>query len=143
MYNAVTLMGRITRDLELKTTPSGVSVLSFSLAVERDYVAKGEERQTDFINCVAWRNTAEFISRFFAKGSLILVAGQLQTRKYQNKDGNNVTVTEVVVDKASFTGEKKQTGAPTTTGDDQPPIYENATLKASLPGETAKEDYPF
>jgi single-strand DNA-binding protein len=128
-------MGRITRDLELKTTPAGVSVLSFSLAVERDYVAKGEERQTDFINCVAWRNTAEFISRFFAKGSLILVAGQLQTRKYQNKDGNNVTVTEVVVDKASFTGEKKQTasaGAPTET-----PTNEAPTAPA------ADEEYPF
>ena len=109
MYNKVILMGRITKDLEIKTTPAGVSVLSFSIAVERNYAPKGEERQTDFINCVAWRQTAEFISKFFVKGSMILVEGELQTRQYQNKDGKNVTVTEVIVSSSSFTGEKKQT----------------------------------
>lgn len=137
MYNKVILMGRITRDLELKTTPTGTPVLSFSLAVERSYVAKGEERQTDFINCVAWRNTAEFISRFFAKGALILVEGELQTRQYQDKDGKNHTVTEVIVSSSSFTGEKKSSGneAPTNPA----PTAE----KAAEPTTQPTEDYPF
>lgn len=143
MYNKVILMGRITKDLEIKTTPAGVSVLSFSIAVERSFCEKGQERKTDFINCVAWRQTAEFISKFFTKGAMILIEGELQTRQYQNKEGKNITVTEVIVSSSSFTGEKKQS-APTTASDDQPPIYENASLKASLPGETERdEDYPF
>lgn len=135
MYNKVILMGRITKDLEIKTTPAGVSVLSFSLAVDRSYAPKGEERQTDFINCVAWRNNADFISRFFHKGSLILVEGELQTRQYQNKEGRTVTATEVIVSSSSFTGEKKQTasaGAPTET-----PANEAPTAPA------ADKDYPF
>lgn len=135
MYNKVILMGRITKDLELKTTPSGVAVLSFSLAVERSYAAKGEERQTDFINCVAWRNTAEFISRFFSKGAMILVEGELQTRSYQDKDGNNRTVTEVIVSSSSFTGEKKQSTQAT-----------NATQAPAAPAPVqapVPTDYPF
>lgn len=135
MYNKVILMGRITKDLELKTTPSGVAVLSFSLAVERNYAAKGEERQTDFINCVAWRNTAEFISRFFSKGAMILVEGELQTRSYQDKEGNNRTVTEVIVSSSSFTGEKKQTAQATNAP--QAPAAP-APVQAPVP-----TDYPF
>lgn len=134
MYNKVILMGRITKDLELKTTPSGVAVLSFSLAVERSYAAKGEERQTDFINCVAWRNTAEFISRFFSKGAMILVEGELQTRSYQDKDGNNRTVTEVIVSSSSFTGEKKPAQATNATQAPTAP----APVQAPVPA-----DYPF
>jgi single-strand DNA-binding protein len=140
MYNKVILMGRITKDLEIKTTPAGVSVLSFSLAVERNYAPKGEERQTDFINCVAWRQTAEFISKFFTKGSMILVEGELQTRQYQNKDGKNVTATEVIVSSSSFTGEKKQgalAGTPTETPTNEAPTANK------LPGENADEEYPF
>lgn len=136
MYNKVILMGRITKDLEIKTTPAGVSVLSFSIAVERSYAEKGQERKTDFINCVAWRQTAEFISKFFTKGSMILIEGELQTRQYQNKDGKNITVTEVIVSSSSFTGEKKQSapaGAPTN----------EAPTTNELPGEKADEDYPF
>lgn len=100
-------MGRITQDLELRTLSSGVSTLSFTIAVERSYTPKGAEKQTDFINCVAWRQTAEFISKYFNKGALIAVEGSIQTRKYQDKTGANRTVTEVVVDNASFTGEKR------------------------------------
>ena len=135
MYNKVILMGRITKDLEIKTTPAGVLVLSFSIAVERSYAEKGQERKTDFINCVAWRNTAEFISKFFTKGSMILIEGELQTRQYQNKEGKNITVTEVIVSSSSFTGEKKPTapaGAPVET-----PTNEAPTAPA------ADEDYPF
>lgn len=108
MLNRVILMGRITHDLELKTTPSGVSALTFSVAVERSYAKQGEERQTDFITCVAWRQQAEFIARYFGKGRMIALEGQLRTRSYEDSSGNKRNVTEVYVDSVSFTGEKKQ-----------------------------------
>ena len=107
MINRVILLGRIATDLELKTTTSGVSVTSFRIAVERSYVKAGEERQADFIDIVAWRNSAEFVCRNFSKGSMIAVEGQLQTRQYQSKDGTNRTVVEVVADNVSFTGERR------------------------------------
>lgn len=108
MLNRVILMGRITQDLELKTTASGISVTSFSIAVDRNYVKQGEERQTDFINIVCWRKQAEFVCRYFEKSSMIAIEGQLQTRQYQAKDGTNRYVTEVVADNVSFTGEKRE-----------------------------------
>ena len=108
MLNRVILMGRITQDLELKQTPSGVSVLSFNVAVERSYAKQGEERQADFINCVAWRQQAEFISRYFGKGRMIALEGNLRTRTYDDKNGTKHYVTEVYVDSVSFTGEPKQ-----------------------------------
>ncbi len=111
MLNRVILMGRITQDLELKSTQSGISVLSFTVAVDRGYVKQGEERQTDFINCVAWRQRAEFINNYFAKGRMIAIEGNLQTRTYDDKNGVRHYVTEVVVDNVSFTGEPKQQGA--------------------------------
>ena len=101
-------MGRITQNLELKTTASGIPVTSFSIAVDRNYVKQGEERQTDFINVVCWRKQAEFVCRYFEKGSMIAIEGQLQTRTYQAKDGSNRYVTEVVADSVSFTGEKRE-----------------------------------
>jgi single-strand DNA-binding protein len=103
-------MGRLTKDPEIKTTNSGNSVVSFNLAVERDYCAKGEERKADFITCVAWRNTAEFISRYFHKGNLISVQGSLQSRSYEDQNGQKRYVTEVNVEKASFTGERLDNG---------------------------------
>lgn len=106
MLNRVILMGRITHELELKQTPSGVSVLTFSVAVERSYSKQGEERQTDFISCVAWRQQAEFISRYFGKGRMIALEGNLRTRSYDDKNGVKHNVVEVFVDSASFTGEK-------------------------------------
>ena len=107
MLNRVILMGRITQDLELKTTASGISVTSFSIAVDRNYVKQGEQRQTDFINIVCWRQQAEFVCRYFGKGSMIAIEGQLQSRTYQAKDGTNRYVTEVVADNVSFTGERR------------------------------------
>lgn len=101
-------MGRITQDLEIKQTQSGVSVLSFTIAVDRGYVRQGEERQADFINCVAWRQNAEFIARYFAKGRMIAIEGNLRTRTYEDKNGSKHHVTEVYVDGVSFTGEKAQ-----------------------------------
>lgn len=110
MYNKAILMGRICNDLELKTIQSGISVLSFRLAVDRSYQTKGEERKTDFFNIVAWRSTAEFISRYFSKGRMILVEGELQTRQYVDKNGSTQNVVELVVSNANFTGEPKQPG---------------------------------
>ena len=106
--NICILMGRITADPELRSTQSGISVLQFTVAVGRDYQKQGEERQADFINCVAWRQTAEFISRNFSKGRMIAVEGSIQTRNYEDKQGNKRTATELIVNKAHFTGEKKQ-----------------------------------
>ena len=110
MLNRVILMGRIAQDLELRQTPSGTSVLTFNVAVDRNFVKQGEERQTDFITCVAWRQQAEFISRYFAKGRMIAVEGNLRTRNYDDKNGSRHYVTEVFVDNVSFTGEPKQGG---------------------------------
>lgn len=106
MLNRVILMGRITQDLELKQTTGGTSVLSFSVAVDRNFVKQGEERQTDFINCVAWRQQAEFISKYFGKGRMIALEGNLRTRTYDDRNGTKHYVTEVFVDSVSFTGEK-------------------------------------
>ena len=106
MINSAILLGRITKDLELKSTQNGTSVLQFTVAVDRDFVKQGEERQADFICCVAFKQTAEFISKFFAKGRMIAVEGRLQTRSYEDKNGTKHNVTEVIINKASFTGEK-------------------------------------
>ena len=109
MINRVVLMGRLTSDPEIKTTNSGVSVTSFRIAVDRSYVKAGTERQADFFDVVAWRSSAEFVCRNFSKGSLIAVDGQLQSRQYQTKDGQNRTAIEVVAENISFTGERRDT----------------------------------
>lgn len=106
MINCAVIMGRLTADPELKTTPSGVSVTSFCVAVDRNYVRQGEERQTDFINVVAWRQTADFVTRYFHKGSMIAVQGSIQTRSYEDKNRNKRTAVEIVADSVSFCGSK-------------------------------------
>lgn len=108
MINNVTLMGRITAPLEIRQTQSGTPVLQFTVAVDRDYTDKNGERQTDFISCVAWKQTAEFIGRYFGKGRMIALTGRLQSRTYDDRNGIKHYVTELVVEKASFTGEPKQ-----------------------------------
>ena len=115
MLNRVILMGRLVSDPELKTTDTGISVTSFRIAVERSYVKQGEERKADFIDIVCWRNTAEFVCRYFNKGSLIGIDGKLQSRTYQAKDGTNRYAVEVVADIASFTGEKEKTYSDSNT----------------------------
>lgn len=115
MLNRVILMGRMVADPELKTTNSGVSVCSFRIAVDRNYVKNGEQRQADFFDIVAWRSSAEFVCKHFTKGSLIAVDGQLQTRQYQTKDGSNRSTVEVVADNISFTGERKDAVSPQLT----------------------------
>lgn len=107
MLNRVILMGRLVADPELRQTPSGVSVATFRVAVDRNYQSKGStERQADFINCVAWRQTGEFISRYFAKGRMIALEGSLQTRNYEDKQGQKRTAYEVIVDQAYFADSK-------------------------------------
>lgn len=107
MLNKVFLMGRLTRDPEQRMSQSGVSVVSFSLAVDRDFQRQGEEKQTDFINCVAFRNTADFIKRYFVKGQLVCVGGSIQTRTWTGQDGKKNYVTEVIVSEAHFTGDRR------------------------------------
>lgn len=106
MLNVVAIMGRLVRDPELKTTQQGTSVCSFTIACDRNFAQKGEERKADFITVTAWRQTAEFVCKYFSKGSLIAVEGSLQTRQYQDKSGSNRTAVEVVANHVSFTGAK-------------------------------------
>lgn len=107
MLNKVFIMGRLTRDPELRRTQQGTAVASFSLAVDRDYKAKGAEKETDFIDIVAWRNTAEFVSKYFSKGRMAVVEGRLQVRSYTDKEGNNRRAAEVVADNIYFGDSKK------------------------------------
>ena len=108
MLNHITIMGRLTRDPELRRTGSGVAVTSFTVAVDRDF-GKNEngEKETDFIDCVAWRQTGEFVSKYFTKGSMIVVSGRLQIRSWTDKDGNKRRTAEVVADNVYF-GESRR-----------------------------------
>lgn len=108
MFNLVVLTGRLTADPELKTTPNGVSVTSFSIAVQRKQKNSNGEYETDFINIVAWRQTAEFITKHFTKGSLIGIEGSIQTRKYKDKDDRMRTAFEVVANNVQFVGAKEK-----------------------------------
>lgn len=111
MLNKVFAMGRITRDLELRHTQSGVPVTSFSIACDRDFKSQTGEKETDFFDVVAWRNTAEFVCKHFDKGRMAVVEGKLQTRSYKDKDGNNRRMVEIVADNIYF-GDSKPTSAP-------------------------------
>lgn len=148
MINSVILMGRLTADPELRTTSSNLSVLSFSVAVERNYQGQGQERQTDFINCVAWRQNADFISRYFRKGNMIAIEGSIQTRSYEDRNGNKRTAVEVIVNRASFTGSKAEMGgaapadrypAPAA----QPASYNNSDVDDFADIAAAEDDLPF
>ena len=110
MLNSVCLMGRLVADPELRQTPSGVSVCSFRIAVDRTYQPKGQEKQTDFINIITWRSTAEFVSRYFRKGQLVAVQGSIQTGQYTDRDGNKRTAFDVVADNVFFAEKKAESG---------------------------------
>ena len=109
MLNSIVLMGRLVADPELRTTSSNIPVCSFTVAVDRDFQRAGEEKQTDFIDVVAWRSTAEFVSRYFTKGRMIVVQGSLQSRKWQDRDGNKRVSWEVQAEKVFF-GDSKRDG---------------------------------
>lgn len=130
MLNHITIMGRLTKDVELRRTPTGVPVASFTLAVDRDFKEKGGEKETDFIECVAWRNTAEFVEEYFSKGKMAVVSGRLQIRSWTDKDGNKRRTAEVVADSVYFGDSKREDAAPAVQtgfvpldfGDDQLPF---------------------
>ena len=122
MLNHIVLMGRLTRDPELRRTGSGIAVAYLTLAVDRDYAAQGAEKETDFVDIVAWRNTAEFVSKYFTKGRMAVVSGRLQIRNWQDKEGNKRRSAEVVADNVYF-GDSKRDGASAPAGFDQTPSY--------------------
>ena len=143
MINNVTLMGRLTADPELKTTTSGLSVTSFSIAVDRPYAKSGEDRQADFINIVAWRQSAEFVCRYFKKGQMIALTGSLQTRNYEDKNGNKRTAYEVVADRISFCGSKAESGGASPLPTQQAaPAFKSAGA-SDFEEITDDEDLPF
>lgn len=113
MLNHVVIMGRLTRDPELRRTGSGVAVTSFTVAVDRDFGNKDSgEKETDFIDCVAWRQTGEFVSKYFTKGRMAVVPGRLQIRSWTDKDGNKRRTAEVIADNVYFGDSKKEESAP-------------------------------
>ena len=109
--NHITIMGRLARDPELRRTNTGKAVTSFTLAVDRDYAEKGAERQTDFIDCVAWRGTAEFVDKYFGRGQMAVVSGRLQISDWEDKDGNRRRSAEIVADNVYFGEQKRDAGA--------------------------------
>lgn len=141
MLNHITIMGRMTRDPELRRTGSGVAVASFTIAVDRDFTGKnGGEKETDFIDCVAWRQTGEFVSKYFAKGSMAVVSGRLQIRAWNDKDGNKRRAAEVVAENVYFGDSKRSAdnsaAVPNYGGYAQPQAPDFATLEdddAQLP----------
>ena len=145
MLNMVALMGRLTYEPELKTTPSGVSVIRFQIACDRSYQSQGQERQADFIDCVAWRQRAEFISRYFHKGSMIAIEGSIQTQNYTDKNGNNRKSVEVVANNVSFCGSKADSGstAPAQELNQPAPSYSSADTSDFEEIVDDDDDLPF
>lgn len=150
MLNRVILMGRLTADPELKQTPTGVSVVSFRLACDRNYADKSGNRACDFINVVAWRNTAEFVGRYFQKGRMIALEGSIQTRSYTDKDGNKRTAFEVIADQVYF-ADSKQSGDrpaaprnfPTPDSFEEPAKGESFSVGDFEEIDTDDSDLPF
>ncbi len=124
--NVICLLGRLTADPELRHTQNQVPVTSFSVAVDRRFTPQGQERQADFINCVAWRQTAEFVTKYFRKGQRIALQGSLQARQYTDKEGNRRTAYEVVVDNAYFAESKSASTGGAPRYDSQVPQYQEA-----------------
>ena len=147
MLNNAVIMGRLVADPELRTTGSGISVTSFTVAVDRRYARSGEERQTDFIDVIAWRQNAEFISKFFRKGSMIAIQGYIQTRTYEDKNGNKRKAVEVVVDNASFCGSKAESGSGSYSREDSyasaQPAPSYSTADEGDFKEIPEDDLPF
>jgi single-strand DNA-binding protein len=112
--NVAVLLGRLCADPELRHTPNGISVTSFTIAVDRSYTPKGKDKQTDFIDIVAWRSTADFCAKYFTKGQLIAVQGSIQTRKYTDREGNKRTAFEIVADNVHFAEPKRDSSQPTS-----------------------------
>ena len=140
MLNKVILMGRFTRDPELRSTPQGIMTCSFSIAVDRNFVRAGEERKADFINCVAWRQTAEFISKYFRKGSMVALEGSLQTRSWDDQDGKKRYATDVVVNQVYFAESKRDSQS---AGDDYSQAMDFGSLPEPISPMGTDDDLPF
>ena len=140
MLNTAILMGRLCADPELKHTSNNIAVTSFTLAVDRSYVKSGTERQTDFIEIVAWRSTAEFVCRYFRKGQLVAVQGSIQTRSYQDKEGNKRKAFEIVADNVHFAEPKRDTASGYTSDDEYTPPSTGIYSKQNNEFEDATED---
>ncbi len=136
--NNVTLIGRLTADPELKHTASGIATTRFTIAVDRTFVKQGEERQADFISLVAWRQTAEFICKYFSKGRRIAIVGEIRTGSYTDKDGNKRYTTDVVVNNAEFCDSKRDSG---DSGDGYSRSYQNSYQQNSRPEQVAAPSY--
>ncbi len=149
MLNQVALMGRLTADPELRHTPTNISVTTFTLAVNRSYVKQGAERQTDFIDIVAWRNTAEFICRYFKKGQMMAVEGSIQTRTYTDKEGKNRKAFEILANNVYFTESKSASSgaAPAPSSYDAPPAMPEPSFSSGENDDFAvisdDDDLPF
>lgn len=153
MYSKITLLGRISCDLELKSTPSGKSVVSFTVACDRRYQQQGQERKADFLRCVAWGTNAEFICRYWAKGKPIMLDGELQNRDYTDKSGNKQYVTEIIVDRVTFTGDssKPQNSAQPSGKNEHAAGANNTPASGNAPTYTPQDftceptddDFPF
>ena len=137
--NKVQLVGRLTRDVELKTTASGVSVCSFTIAVNRRFKNPQGEYEADFINCVAWRQSAELLAKYFTKGRMVGLVGSIQTRNYDNKDGQRVYVTEVCVEEVHFVESRKSEAVESRSDEESIPMPEPGMFP-SMPGD---DDLPF
>ena len=143
MLNCAVIMGRLTADPELRQTPNGVAVTRFSVAVDRGYVKAGEERKADFINVVCWRQTAEFVTRYFSKGSMIAVQGSIQTGSYE-KDGVKRQTFEIVADNVSFCGSKSEssTGGAPRVSETAAPSFSNGSVD-DFSAIADDDDLPF
>jgi single-strand DNA-binding protein len=139
--NSIIIMGRLTDNPELRKTPNDISVTSFSVAVDRNY-RSGSERITDFFNCTAWRGTAEFISKYFAKGQMIAIEGSMQSRRYDDKDGNKRTAWEIQVNQAHFCGGKNEGGNAGFSRGDSGASFANSGAD-DFSEITADDDLPF
>ena len=147
MLNCVTLIGRLVADPELRTTQTGRSVATFRIAVDRSFVKQGEERKADFITIVAWESTANFVSRYFSKGSMIAIQGRIQTRSYEDSNGNKRTAFEVVATEASFCGSKNETSPGAAQTPATPTVNPYVAAYVAAPDDFEEipddEDLPF
>ena len=151
MLNVVAIMGRLVADPELKITPAGISVCTFRIACDRNFVQQGQQRQADFIDVVAWRHNADFLCKYFAKGSMVAVQGRLQTWQYQDRNGSNRTAVVVVADSRSFAGSNKKPGGQAVDdGGEEPPSNSPETTSAYSQGSAEdfeviddNDDLPF
>ena len=148
MLNHITIMGRLTKDPELRRTGSGIAVASFRVAVDRDYAQSGQQRKTDFIDCVAWRQAGEFVAKYFRKGSMIVLEGRLEMRTWEDRDGIRHTSAEINVENAYFGESKRQEGvAVEPPPEERPPYADTMALLRSygvqIPGDMEQEQLPI